>query len=871
MKRICILFYFCLFTLVLLAQSRFSSAGFYPAGSSNREVYNLNLGWRFQLGKADEAPDEDSSWDIVNLPHTVQLLPSEGSGTQNYLGVAWYVKHFTVGREHAGKELSLHFEGVMGKSRYYVNGKMVKEHFGGYLPVIINLTSAGVKAGDNVCVAVCADNSDDPSYPPGKPQYAMDLCTYGGIYRDCWLVSTDKIHVTDANEANQIAGGGVFVSYSKVSEKEADVHVKTHLANESSSLCKILLLTELYDTQGNRVAKTRKGIVLPAGEAKHLEQEFSVKNPALWHPDCPNLYRLRTSVYKGGKLCDAVETRIGIRSVEFKGANGLYINGKPFEDKLLGANRHQEYAYICNAVPNNLHWLDAKKLRDAGLRIIRSAHYPQDPAFMDACDELGLFVIVPTPGWQFWNSNPVFEERVLSDIRNMVRRDRNHPSVIMWEPILNETSFPESFARHAYETTHEEYPYPGCYAAIDKRSKGSSMYDVLYIPPKDEKFYKDLDKSCFTREYGDFVDDWNSHNSYSRAAREWGEHVQLRQAQHFAKKDYTGSVSVDLLYKTPKNHVGGTFWHPFDHQRGYHPDPFWGGLMDVFRQPKYSYYMMMSQRNPHLRLKQADSGPMVYIAHEMTPFSPNDIVVYTNCDSVRLIINEKDTLVQTPQLESKGIRHPPIVFKDAYDYISIRDLHSYGMERKCSILAEAFLDGKVVATDRKRPSKRNEKLDLTVDSGLPLHANGGDIVTVIASITDKDGHVKRLSRESVVIEVEGEGELVGDATIGANPRETRWGTVPFLIRTTTVAGSIRVKVKLLHPRLHFHSEDSIELVTLPAIEKFIYGEHPTVVSTNSKATKKSGHSVNLSIDEKKLNKEIKEVERQQRQFECREN
>ena len=179
-------------------------------------------------------------------------------------------------------------------------------------------------------------------------------------------------------------------------------------------------------------------------------------------------------------------------------------------------------------------------------------------------------------------------------------------------------------------------------------------------------------------------------------------------------------------------------------------------------------------------------------------------------------------------------------FKDAYDYISIRDLHSYGMERKCSILAEAFLDGKVVATDRKRPSKRNEKLDLTVDSGLPLHANGGDIVTVIASITDKDGHVKCLSRESVVIEVEGEGELVGDATIGANPRETRWGTVPFLIRTTTVAGSIRVKVKLLHPRLHFHSEDSIELVTLPAIEKFIYGEHPTVVSTNSKATKKAG-------------------------------
>lgn len=123
-------------------------------------------------------------------------------------------------------------------------------------------------------------------------------------------------------------------------------------------------------------------------------------------------------------------------------------------------------------------------MRDAGFRIIRSAHYPQDPAFMDACDELGMFIIVATPGWQYWNPEPVFEERILSDIRNMVRRDRNHPSVLLWEPVLNETAFPESFAQNAYRATHEEYPAPGCYAAIDDKSKGAMGYDVVYTAPE---------------------------------------------------------------------------------------------------------------------------------------------------------------------------------------------------------------------------------------------------------------------------------------------------------------------------------------------------------------------------------------------------
>ena len=301
---------------------------------------------------------------------------------------------------------------------------------------------------------------------------------------------------------------------------------------------------------------------------------------------------------------------------------------------MIGANRHQDFAIVGNALSNSLHWRDAKKLKDTGLRVIRNAHYPQDPAFMDACDELGLFVIENTPGWQFWNPEPSFANYVYSDIRNIVRRDRNRPSVWLWEPILNETWYPDDFAKKVKGIVHEEYPYPYCYTACDATAKGSEYYNIQFTHPQtgDSRWAISSDKVdpkkiYFTREWGDNVDDWNSHNSPSRASRSSGEYPMLVQAKGYGKPDYQYTC-YDALYRTTRQHVGGCLWHSFDHQRGYHPDPFYGGIMDNFRQPKYSYYMFMSQRpnqkNPSLI---AASGPMGYIANAMTPFSPADVAV----------------------------------------------------------------------------------------------------------------------------------------------------------------------------------------------------------------------------------------------------
>ena len=191
------------------------------------------------------------------------------------------------------------------------------------------------------------------------------------------------------------------------------------------------------------------------------------------------------------------------------------------------------------------------------MEIIRNAHCPQDPAFMDACDELGLFVIVNTPGWQFWNDAPEFAQRVYSDIRNVVRRDRNHPSVWLWEPILNETWYPADFAKNTRDIVDAEYPYPYCYSGSDSEARGHENFPVYFAHPANmQDASKEIDptKTYFTREWGDNVDDWSSHNSPSRVARNWGEQPMLIQAAHYASP-YYNYICYDGLYKESPWHV----------------------------------------------------------------------------------------------------------------------------------------------------------------------------------------------------------------------------------------------------------------------------------------------------------------------------
>lgn len=716
----------------------FSKAGYWDVPGSPRTTSSFNAGWEFSL-------DNFRTAKAVNLPHGIDEgeISYESSGGVNRQCGAWYRKRFAFTKRTARQ--FLHFEAIMGKSRVTVNGRPVAEHFGGYLPIHVEVTDV-LTNGVNT-VEVWCDNSDDDSYPPGKKQNVLDFTYFGGIYRDAWFIETGDAYVADTDH------GGVYVTTTL--EKDGTWTVRADVALGGATDGAVAEL--LYDGQP---------VVSP----------FKPANPALWTPDTPNLHLLTVNVKKGGACVDAVGVKFGVRDFVLD-ENGLTLNGKPFR-KLIGVNRHQDYLFIGNALPNSLHWRDAKKYRDAGLTIIRNAHYPQDPAFMDACDALGLFVIIPTPGWQFWNDrNPKFGERVYDDIVKMVRRDRGRASCFMWEPILNETHFPEDFALKARDLVKRETRAPN-YCACDGSSKGSEAYDVNYGSSKN-----DPKKPLFCREWGDFPDDWNAQNSSSRVAMEWGETPMLAQAWHYMHETYWPSLQTQLAQ--PKRHFGGTLWHGADHARGYHPVNFLGGILTYARQKKYSWHAFKAALT---------EKPYVFLAHELSPYSPREFTIFSNCAYTATWLGKPFTPGET-----------------AFKYFELQRLtYDWGHpdEVKKAIFTVTLPDG---TTEVRRPAKRFTQIALAADTeGLAPVADGSDLVTVTATLADTAGTAKRYAQENVLFTVEGPAELVGE-----NPQQTRWGEAVILVRPLSGKGPVTVRAETVRKGDHVRQKGELVLKPVP--------------------------------------------------------
>ena len=857
-----------------------SVAGLFPLEGSGRIVYNFNEGWRFCLGDAENAHSigfNDSSWPIVCAPHTVQLVPAEASGGRNYQGVCWYRKQFVVPADMKDHEAILYFEAIMGKQEIFVNGQLAKTNEGGYLPIIVNLSELGINAGDSCLIAVKADNCDDKSYPPGKKQAQLDFAYHGGMYRDVWLIGRSTIHITDPLERGIVAGGGVFLHYDNISEKSADIYIDVEVGKSGKRKEergeRIVLEARILDADGKVVKTIKQQFTLRNGEYETARLSTTIKNPHLWSPESPYLYTIELKTEAKDNLSphtshhsllkDGGIVRMGIRKAEFRGKDGFWLNGKPYH-QLVGANRHQDFAYVGNAVPNSQQWRDAKRLKDAGFTIIRAAHYPQDPAFMDACDELGLFVIVPTPGWQYWNKAEGWAEKVHDNTRRIIRRDRNHPSVLMWEPILNETRYPKDFALEALAITREEFPWPGRpVAAADMNSEGvKDNYDVLYDWADNIGNY-DTDKCVFTREWGEYVDDWYAHNAINRACRAWGEHAQLTQALSLTN-------TYGMMFRGQRQFIGGCQWHPFDHQRGYHPDAYFGGIYDAFRQKKYAFEAIRAQQ-PSTHLSSLASHHL-FIAHEMTQSSPEDVTIFSNCDSVRLTALDGWKTATLPVIhDPEGTPNAPVVFKGFWDFWQARSL-SYTQRswQKVKLVAEGIVNGEVVVREEKMPARRSTKLRLYADEmGKKLVADGSDFIVVVAEVTDDEGHVRRQAREHVTFTVEGEGTIIGDASIMANPRIVEWGSAPVLVRSTHTAGQIRIIARPTFEGIHSPTADTLIIESRPAPTPSLVGRGGDTstnymgVQGNYSSPYKGGAGGGSEADRRRM---LEEVERQQQDF-----
>ncbi|MGD0551749.1 MAG: glycoside hydrolase family 2 TIM barrel-domain containing protein [Sedimentisphaerales bacterium] len=756
--------------LKLFTQGWLGSGSYMPP-DTNRIQLSFNAGWKFYKGtiSGDSAKDptySDSSWTAVSLPHNPPKNGQSGpdaarppwtSSGYSYEGVSWYRKHFTLDNSYQGRKIFIEFEAASIRADVWVNGTLISTtpHYGGYLPFTVDITDdVNFDGADNV-IAVKVDNTDDANTPIGN----SDWFNWGGIYRDAWLHITDKMHVTDAVYANTIAGGGIFVTYPSVSESQAQVQVKTHVLNEYATSKNCTVKTYIVDANNTPVAQMADTYSIAAGDNYTFTQLATVTSPHLWHPEHPNLYTVYTEVYDGNGSVDTYQTRIGIRSISFSKAEGFKINGQPF--KFRGANRLQDYPYIGYAMGNVGQRRDAEKLKEAGFDFVRTSHYPPDPAFIEACDELGIMIMDEIPGFQYVGGT-TFQQRSYQNMRDMIRRDRNHPCVIAWELSLNETGFNQTYATNAVNYGHTEYP--GSYIS---GWAFSATYDIFIATPSAGARTYSGSKPLIVDEYGQW-EYQQAGNLYTNVHRGYvGDYVYGEAAMLNQAANHQNGHNLNLGMS---NMCGDALWVGIDY------GPYPQGVLDPFRLPKFSYYFFQSQRDPNVAIAGIDSGPMIHIANYWTASSPTPVKVYSNCEQVNLYINNVLIATQYPDTDvnSTNLLHPPFTFTG---------LTFQSGELK----AEGLIGGQVVATHTVKTPGTATALSVAFDvNNVP--ANGSETIAVNASIVDSNGTlVPTASSTNVTFSVTGQAALASPAIIRSEA-----GIATGYIRVTDQPGVITV-------------------------------------------------------------------------------
>ena len=706
-------------------------------------------------------------WESVRLPHTPNIEPLVV--LHQWQGICYYRRTLSVSAEEMSKHTWLEFEGAMHLADLWVNGKHVAQHVGGFTPFVSDITEF-LKEGENELL-VRLDNQDNALIPPGKPLADLDFNYFGGLYRDARIIRKGDVHITNAIMANEVAGGGIFVTYPQVSSDEATVSVKTQVANTLGESREVTVRQTLREWKkgksGKAVAVSEQAVTLNAKATKHIQQDIRVEQPRLWYPDSPALYVLCTEVLSGKEVLDSEETRIGIRRIEMTKEKGCLINGKPF--RLEGSNRHQEYPYVGYAVSDQAHYRDMWQVRNNGFNIVRLGHYPQDPAVLDACDELGLLAIEPIPGWQFFNRDPRFTAQTYQDVRDLIRRARNHPSILFWETTLNESWPPTEWKDGAVRTAHEEYPGNQCYTSGD--SYGYDGFDVCYNDWQ-EGFNRPnrTGKPGFIREYYDY--EFGGHYSTSRVTAGDGDRALQRNA-------WNAQWSHNRYRAYYPATMGQAVWSMNDYNRGSCDNICKSGVVDMFRLPKFSlnYFRLQTPAGAY-----TPAGKMpyeVFITSHWLEGSADTVVVYGNVDEVALLLNGREVARQKP--DTGGATGYDINMRgNNVNNLTCPPFTFFGVKWQAGQLqAVGYKDGKAVARHTVSTPGAPEKLSINYfEEGVKASRN--DVLLVYVHVQDARGTdcFGENSRQ-VTLQVEKGGELRGPATVTAEA-----GIASFVVATS---------------------------------------------------------------------------------------
>jgi beta-galactosidase len=644
---ICLFLLSNVYTIVLAQQGRLQ--------------WSVNDNWKYLPQGADFAQRpkaDDSKWQTVNIPHTWNAKDPFDDDETSRRDISWYRKKLVLDNRFKDKKIYLNFEGAYQVADVYVNGVFAGQHKGGYTAFTFDITHL-VKLADTPTenlIAVQLNNAQDNFIPPLSIGYA----SYGGIYRDAWLVGTNKLHFKMLDHGSS----GLFISTPKVDSAKASLKIRGTVTNDDDAVRKFEIVQVVYDAGQKEIARLKKNLsVGPNQEAEFELQTDDIKKPKLWSPDDPYLYTVKSQLIENGKVMDELSDHAGFRWFSFDPDKGFSLNGQRLV--LKGTNRHQDMKDHGDALSAQDHYRDLKLIKDMGCNFLRLAHYPQAPEVLRLADKMGILIWEEIPLVNYMNPVPEFFRNAKNMIREMIRQNYNHPSVIIWGSMNEVLLWSEKAERiqvqenTAYVNKIKEYAIkldstvraedPLRYSTMamhmsddyDKyglsgipRLASYNIYNGWYSgksaefkPVIDEKHKQNPKQVLFISEYGAEADN----------------RVNTENPQRF---DFTGQYQrmyhesyLSQIKKMP--YLGGTaIWNQFDFSQpnvgGVSNNMNQKGMVTWDRKPKDSYYLYKANWN---------AEPMVYIASRDWTHragvagAASTIEVYANLDEVNLTVN----------------------------------------------------------------------------------------------------------------------------------------------------------------------------------------------------------------------------------------
>ncbi len=772
---------------VLCFMSSLSAAAFQPP-VTGREKLNFDLNWKYRKGNqaGAEAPGyNDGGWETINLPHTLQIVSVDGDDVDRGLG--WYRRHFTLDPKYSNKVLTLYFEGAMQVSTVWINGTQLEVNYGGFHPFCYDISQYCKTDGSENVLAVKVDNAFNNMVPPEDPVTGTDYELYGGLNKDVYLITTEKLYVPEAIHSWNNGWkdqGGHFITYSNVTSSSATVKVETWVKNGSGIAVNGKLVTTVYDPATGEVVQSGEATLNAANNAvTHVTQSINVSGIKLWAPWSPNLYQVYSVVYNGETPVDHYSTRIGIRDITWNKSTGAFVNGTSM--KIIGLNRTNQWVFLGHACPNNQQKRDAAVLREWGCNFVRCSHYPMDDAFYDGCDSVGLLLWVEVPSWHCCATQPTTNStwvgRMQNELRFMVRNGRNRASIAIWGAGLNEGAKSQAFDQPMNEMCLAEDPTRPTSAARQAGTESSNNFFTFY--GQNEFTPGDLpngnpDPNCV----GFLNTEHTGHMFHGHSIRATSSEQEL--LDHATMMACMTSDSRDRDWC-----AGSLGWCAFDYYTHWNTSVHWRavhGVFDVMHIPKFAAYFYKSQSGGDNY--DGSKHPMVKIANFYQQNSPADRRVYSNCEQVRLsrgstVIGTQDPDTRPYYVNSVGrpnqnlnLAHPPFTFQNVQ------------YQANTMLIAEGLIGGQVVARDTVHAPQNATTIRLIADPPK-LEANGQDISRIEAYIIDDNGTWLHTATNSVRFTLNGSAaELVGD-----NPISAQAGACITLAKATTTPGTITVE------------------------------------------------------------------------------